>query len=98
MYFLNVGTQDDAGNETRFYFPALGYYFEPAIGDILLCKSNEIVHCSKTSGSTGQLGIALFQSCTFFQGYHLLQQKLHDGINDRMTKSWLDSERFYGAA
>ncbi|KAG0596981.1 hypothetical protein M758_UG301000 [Ceratodon purpureus] len=88
-------TQDDGGNETRFYFPALGYYFELAIGDILLCKSNEIVHCSKTVGSIGQLGIALFQSCTFFQCYHLLEQKLRDGIKDRLTSSWLASERFY---
>jgi hypothetical protein len=75
--------------------PSIDRYFEPEIGDVLLFRGNEIVHASKTSGSTGQLGIALFQKSTFFRGYQVLLDRLSKGVSDEFTSSWFRSEVYY---
>ena len=90
-----AGDRDEFGNEAKFYLPGLNCFFIPKIGDVVLLKSRDLYHCTRTLGSKGQYGIALFQNSHFFRHHAILREKLTQGVSDTLTKSWLHSEKFY---
>jgi len=41
------------GNEVKFYLLGSDYFFNSKIGDVLLLKSRDLYHCSRSYGTKG---------------------------------------------
>ena len=55
-----------AGNAVQFYLPGLKLFTIPLVGDVMLCRSSELWHCTKTIGDRGQFGHCIIPESFFF--------------------------------
>jgi hypothetical protein len=81
------GTKDSSGNGVKFYLPGLRLFTIPLVGDVMLCKSSELWHCTKTIGCRGQFGVALYQKASFFRWYAVLKSQMVENVQDKLVKS-----------
>lgn len=86
-----LGIKDSAGNAVQFYLPGLKLFTIPLVGDVMLCRSSELWHCTKTIGDRGQFGIALYQKASFFRWYNILKARMMVDVSDKLVQAWCDS-------
>ena len=86
------GTKDQNENEVIFYLPRIKLFTISMVGDVMIYKSKDLWHCTKTIEDRGQLGFALYPKSLFFRWYAILKVRMrHNDVFDKPVTSWCNS-------